>query len=298
MLRLFLNQTRVFTGVVLLLLVGSLMPTAWARGLSVGPRTFVNTLLTPIQRPLASISTALRPREGLDVRLGSISDMERQVLETRVELAQLRANLAAANARIEQLADVRRQLGLRGVTLLTAVAEWSPSRQFQALTLNRGAGDGVVEGQVVADGLNLIGRITVAAPVMASVRPVTNPGTHLAVRIAPARGGDRFTLVQVQSLPDGRGFLARADVADPVQLGDLAHLQDVGWPPEAQGLIVGQVVAINHDEQDPILRRQIVIAPLREVSSIRHVVVFVPQIQPISPPEGAAAPPPAVRNVR
>ena len=71
-------------------------------------------------------------------------------------------------------------------------------------------------------------------------------------------------------------FIAVVSEDQPIQIGDLAHLEDRTWPREARAVVVGKVVEIAPDPNDPVLRQRVVIQPIRSLRHLSRLVVLVP----------------------
>ena len=108
--------------------------------------------------------------------------------------------------------------------------------------------------------------------------PITSAGTRLAVSIRPpVAGGDAPAVpAPVYADDDGRTFFGQVDGSRTVRVGDLAHLDDDGWPKEVQRFVVGVVRDVQKDPTDPALSKRVRIETIRPFERIRRVVVVVP----------------------
>ena len=85
--------------------------------------------------------------------------------------------------------------------------------------------------------------------------------------------GDRSPRVRLRAPGDGTldGDIARdADVG----VGDIVFLADASWPESAQFMRIGEIVAIEDKEQNP-LRRMIVVRPVYQVYDISAVTLLI-----------------------
>ena len=73
-----------------------------------------------------------------------------------------------------------------------------------------------------------------------------------------------------------------------IKPGDLAHLSDERWPAVAQGFVVGQVVNIKPDPDNPMLYQRVTIKPRFDLASLSEVTVLAPAPAPGSPAPGTA----------
>jgi hypothetical protein len=271
-----LKQHRVVGSVTVLLFVGSVLPTNWAQTVSALPYALVWSVLTPLRSPLHMLAISLRSPADLDVNLGNARQIEDQLIEARVLLAQKDAELIEAKRVIAILTEVRRQYPLRGVQLVPAtVVDLSVRPRRLAIKLGRGHGIGLQ--MAVTDGGNLIGRIGRVGPVSADVWPITATGTSLAVRIdVPSIGrAARGVAVMLQANGDGLSLNGRVDVGS-VKTGQWAYLDDPEWPRDVHLFVVGIVDEVAADESDPTLHSRVRIKPIRSFARLRAVQVVLP----------------------
>lgn len=271
------SQPQIIAAIALLLFIASQSTTSCAQRFVSPAHDLVRSFTAPVAGPLESLGSSLRSNSDNNIDLGSHAQLERNLLEQQVYNEQLRQHLESLTTKMNQLAAVRKYRGLRDVTLLDADVTWAEGADGRALRISVGTRDGVADGQVVTDGINLVGRITGVESGYAVVRPITRRPSHLAARLrTPTAAPDvRGAIVQVTLDDQGRRFLGRADAADQVQVGDVAHLDDHKWPAIAQGFLIGKVVAVEKDENDPLLRRIVVVEPIRHIANLRSVVVLL-----------------------
>jgi len=272
--RLF-NSQRTLIGLIILLLASSLLPARWARVISSQPRHLLQASLAPVDHLLKPLADKLRRPPDLPVDLGNREEYER----AKQQIVELQYKLRQATEQIAELSQTRSQLRLVGVQLLPAtVTAWSGDRLHPSLMINRGSRHGLRPGLVVARGFSLMGRVTDTGPVTATARLITAPKTYLIVSIRPpaTTTEPREILTQVQAAGSGSEFWCETSADDPIQINDLAYLYDDAWPTEARGLVVGKVTRIDPHPDDPILRRRVVIRPIRSLMHLDHVTVIIP----------------------
>ena len=274
-----LRPRQILLILVALLLVGSFLPGRWAGSISYQPRHFVNAATRPITYPLKLLSDSIRQPAELTIDESDRAILREQYGVALATIRRLERQLEEAQQETATLSQVREHLGLSGVQLYPAsVIAWSGDPIQPSLTINRGSRHRLRVGLVVASGFNLVGRISSVGPVTSTARLISSPDTQLTLKILPPLpdAPPRRMLIQARSDKRGEQFVAQTDVDDPVQVGDLAHLADDLWPLEASGLVVGKVVAIEKDPDDPILRRLTQIEPIRSFAHLDRVVVQIP----------------------
>lgn len=271
-----LKQHRVVASVTLLLLVGSLLPTTWAQRISSLPYALVWSVLTPLRSPLHMLAISMRASADVDIDLGNAAQIEQQLIEIRVLLAQKDAELVEARRLIAILTEVRRQYPLRGVQLVPATVV-DLSIRPQRLVIKLGRDHGVGLHMAVTDGGSLIGRISHVGATSADVWPIAAVGTRLAVRIdTPAMGSvARGVTAMLQAKGDGRSLIGRVDVGS-VKVGQWAYLDDPEWPRDVHLFVVGVVVEVVADESDPTLHSRVRVDPIRSFARLRAVQVVMP----------------------
>jgi hypothetical protein len=280
------RSRRLLSLVVLLLLIAVMLPSRWAHAVSRGPREIVVAALRPADL-LRDIGDSARGHEPADIARPADRDLEALYGQALRINENLRTRLDTANQQIAQLSGIRQMFPAEPMELVAAgVLTSGAVGDAASLVIDKGRRDGVREGQTVTCGIHLIGRVTDASPNRATVRPITIPGTHLAVKIKPALPQvDRAPAPVLIKAADGAKFVAEVDVSNGVAVGDLAHLyQQRGWPNEAQGFVVGQVTEVLKDEKNPLLRRIVTIEPYQKSAQVRDVVVLVPFAADDTPP--------------
>lgn len=263
----------------MLMLAASLAPQSLAAHLWTMPRHVLLLALSPLETPLHQVSDEIRAPLNPKPDLGPAMELENNYMDLLSYNAKLKQELREANEFVVQLAQIR-NLRKASETLLPArVTLSTQGLEIRSLTLGVGSTDDVRQGMVVAAGYNLVGRIASVGTHTSTVRMINSPGTFLAVTIVPPVNDNtpRQTVAHLEVAEDGMTFFARGDINDPVKKGDLAFLADDRWPTGAQGLIIGQVTAIDPDEKTPLLRTRITLTPLKALMHLGQVLVIQPQ---------------------
>lgn len=248
----------------------SQIPSSCVRSISDRPRDIVASLLNPLTHPLKRLADSVRRRHDLEVEAPRHENRE----EALQYIRRLEAELDDAHETIAQLSQTRQILTFQSVKLTSASVTASSDH---TLTINKGRMAGLRDGLVATAWGNLVGRISHAGPVTATIQLITALKTLLTVRIVPPVPGEppRDRLVQVQA--DHGFFTAVVNENHPVEHGDLAHLEACNWcPPDARGFVVGKVVKIEPHPDDPMLRQRLVIQPIKSLRHLSAVAVLVP----------------------
>lgn len=150
----------------------------------------------------------------------------------------------------------------------------------EVYVLNVGANRGVTVGAVaVFDGSHLIGRIGSVASLTSTLIPITEPRAgYLQASVAGSErtqgsgdGEPPHTLLRGAN--DG---MLRGDVdrSAGVQLNDIVYLDDPNWPRTARAMIIGQVVAVEPKDENP-LHVRITVKPRFTASGVTNVTIKV-----------------------
>ncbi len=262
-----------------LALLLSLLPASWAHAVSSRPRRVLDFVLRPVTHLLHNLGVALRGRAEDRLEIGSsqarIEDYYAQLLAYS---RQLEESLVEAQGQVTLLSQTRRQAAFTGYQLLPASVVTGPDARRFLVTINRGVRQGVAAGQAVAAGASVVGRVREASGSGAVVQLVSDPKLLLDVRlIAPTPGQATLqTRAQLRPLADRQSFETIVSKENAVQQGDVAHLSDQYWPAEAQGLIVGRVVKVEPNPENPTLQNRVVVEALPRLGFLTRVFVLVP----------------------
>ncbi len=278
--RLF-TPKRVLALVAAALLIASFLPFGAASAIASIPRKFVRAVTAPVSAPLNALGRALRPPRHVEPDLGSADQMRAELGLALQRINSLQSQLKAANERIAVLSQVRQTAGMTGSRLIDArVSGFSSRRNHPVLHLTRGTSSGVNNGMAAVWGFNLVGVIENAGSRNADVRLITAPKTSMEVTFAPPTAdpsAPRYT-DRIKLADDGRTFEAVVNLDAPVQVGDLAHLNDAAgnWPPLAKGFVVGRVIDVNDRTSNPLLLKKVIVQPLVDLPRLNTVQVIEP----------------------
>ena len=273
----YLTQRRALVIVAAVLLLSSLAPVRVSSKLAYLPGSIVSFTTQPFTQGLRWLATTLRPPTERELDL---SDAETRQLygEALSLIRRLEYKLAAAEQQIALLTQSR-TIALSGVQLVDAsVTGYSGERLNPVLSINRGRAGGIYPGAPVVSGFNLVGRVTEAYPASADVGLVNAPGATLLVRILPPtpEAGPREVKEMIHLTEGGEMWEVSVAKGQPVREGDIAQLSDPSWPPEAQGYLIGQVVEVEPDPQNPLNAKRVRIRPMAPLTELSRVTVLVP----------------------
>ncbi len=272
------TSNQLLAAVVLILLVMCVLPAQTAAKAALPLSNAVRFAVWPISAWLHRAGTAIRATPEPVGLAPSDSEALREELDKVWQYnRRLEQELQDARKTIQHLGHMRQMMPDTQTDLVVGrVIGTNLATPSQTLTLDIGTNHGLRPGLAVVSGFNLVGQVTEAQPQKALVKPITSPDTLLNLRIVPASAGEPAREGFVSARAVAGGFTGTVGANDPIKLGDLAHLYDESWPPEARGFVVGQVVALDPLERDPLLRKKIKIEPLRSPTALDRVVVLLP----------------------
>lgn len=290
MKRSFLTPRRLLALLAVLLLVSSFLPVdqdsqaaeqrrAWGSRLAERPRALVAAAISPVTRLLHALSTGLRSQDRDPVLWDTWDDLAVRYGRALQRNERLEQENTALKRQIAQLSQIRELFGLAGVSLVDARVNASSTDPLNpVLTINRGERHGVRRQMAVASAFSLVGEVTNVGPFTSDVRLITAPGTQLRVRLVPPTpdAAARTIEVQLERAEDGPWFEVQLGTQQPVQPGDLAHLSDPIWPTEAMGFVVGQVIEVGPDPDDPLNFQRVIVKPIPPLTRLNRVTVLVP----------------------
>lgn len=279
-----LTSRRALALLIAVLAVTSLLK---ARYCVYGPplRNAVDTLLMPVARPLNTLTADVRGHADRPVLgdLQHLSDELRYEQALVISLQKRVRELELSNAALQGLSH---RIGQDYVFREAHVIGRSSDPAARTLIIDKGARGGLRTGMVVVDGANLVGKLIEVGPSTSVLGLITSPDTLLEVVLTPPhlpKGGLPAARQHVTQLKVNKKHQLYADDLDrvvPVAAGDYARLDDErgpeGWPQAVQGMIVGQVVSVSPNPNQPLLQ-SVVVEPMRSLLHLETVTVVVPR---------------------
>lgn len=247
-------------------------------------RALLDTLATPVYwvadlpgrldgwagKHLRSRSTLVRHNERLQRENLLLQGSALQMASLQAENVRLRA-LLSSSALVRNDVQVAELIGV------------SPDPMRHLLVINKGAGDGVYEGQPLVDADGLMGQVVEVAEFNSRVLLITDPTHSTPVQVK--RNG-------VRAIAEGNGSLDALEVhhipvtAD-IQVGDLLVSSGLGgrFP---TGYPVGEVTQVDRDPGQPFA--QILARPSAALDRSRYVLLVFVESTSADEPESGAAP--------
>lgn len=199
---------------------------------------------------------------------------ENEALRTELLIHQRKvqqmASLVAENTRLRQLLNSAETIDER--VLVAELVGISPNPVQHRVIINRGARDGVYQGQPVVDAYGLVGQVVSVGRGSSQVLLITDASHALPVQVN--RNGLRL-------VAEGQGDLSQLSLRHvsstmDIQEGDLLISSGLGqrFPP---GYPVALVERIEHDPGRPFAT--VIARPMAELARNRHVLLVFDRSQ-------------------
>ncbi|MEX2672578.1 MAG: rod shape-determining protein MreC [Phycisphaeraceae bacterium] len=268
---------RVMIAVVVVLFVLALLPHRYS-GYGSLLNSVTGTLLSVVSKPMNSLSSALRQRYD-QPELGTEQELSERVLELRGQVMALEQRERDLERAVAELQGLRRRQGDSYVHRRAAVVGRGSDPAGGMLQLNIGTRHGLRVGMPAVQGASVVGRITQAGPTSSTLGLLTTPGSLVevvTVSEGPGATGGRRARLLLEATAGPQLIANQVDRQLPTEAGDFARLMDETWPESVQGMLVGRVVAVEEDADDPLLKR-VGVRPLRSLRDLDSVIVIVPR---------------------
>lgn len=235
--------------------------------------------LTPLSRIV--LSPFIEAQTWISTRfqaIHSIINSPTDMAQLQQRNAELEAEVARLQSEIIRLEDLAKEVEVLSTLVDFAAANpqskylganviaYDPSPFMSYVIINRGSDDGLRRGMPVVTSQGLVGRITAVNPVASRVQLITDPGSHINVRMqsTDAEGilsGQITGEVVLENLPQN----------DLVQPGDLVLTSGLGgsFPPD---IIVGQVTSVRQHDYD--LFQSASVQPVVDFANLEIVLVI------------------------
>lgn len=228
-------------------------------------------VISELTRPFSSVAvgtqSSLRGVWDRYIYLIGVS-LENEALHQQVEtLKQERtkqAEVEAENKRLRELLGLAEAFPHKRVT--ASVISYDPSTWVRAMTIDRGATEGVEVGNAVTTGGGIVGQVVAVSPHTARVLLITDRSSGVDVLTQESRG---------RGIIEGRGGydceLRYVDDADDVKVGDklVTSGLDGVFP---KGLPVGVILSV--DTGLGGLFKSIRVRPSAQFSKLEEVIIF------------------------
>lgn len=203
------------------------------------------------------------------------TQLRQQLLFAQREL-QLLAGLASENSRLRELQEASQ--AVQGRVMTAEIINVSNDPGSRRVLINRGAQNGVIEGQAMLDAHGLMGQVEEVLPFTSWVLLITDSRHGTPVQVN--RNGERTIARGSRGDAPGLELEFVPDTAD-ISVGDLLVSSGLGqrFPKDYP---VAEVTSIIHDPGQPFA--QIRARPLAQMDRTRHVMLVIPDDEAIVGP--------------
>jgi rod shape-determining protein MreC len=250
---------------VVILFASSLLVLALDRGgLLVGPRTFLSSVVLPVQVGWYRFTQTIGKEVEVVGQIGTIHEDNFRLLE---ENDRLKAKVSELKRVEEENLQLRAQISsvaTKALQLLPAqTLGFLPDFGTKELLLSEGSLHGVKIGQVVVVGEVALGKISSVQPDRSTLRLITDPSSKVLVKTS--QGSKGILIGQFQAYAK----LTKVLQEEKLSVGDIVFTSgEEDWP---KGLIVGEVAKVSKHENE--LFQEAEVKPL--VLYDRQDLVFV-----------------------
>jgi len=224
-------------------------------------------LLAVVQKPVSRITAHASGVWRDYIALWGVEEENRLLREEVRQYKLLNSEYqeaVATNIRLRKLLDFKETLPMPTAT--ARIIGKDPGFWFHTVIIDRGGGDGVLEGMPVVTAEGVVGQVINIAPRSAKILLANDPNSAIEAMVQRSR-------VRCIVKGDGRGLdmfyvLKSSDVVE----GDLVVTSEMGgiFP---KGLIIGTVTSVASSERGMFL--QIAVAPAVDFSQLENVVVIM-----------------------
>ncbi|HEX5340158.1 MAG TPA: rod shape-determining protein MreC [Gammaproteobacteria bacterium] len=244
----------------------------------------LSALVYPVQAAV-NVPYALAgwTREKLATHFSLVSEnaaLKQQELTQSAQLQRL-ASLEQENARLRMLMGASKQVPGRVVVAEILSVDLDPFRH--RVIINKGAADGVFDGQTLLDAHGIVGQIIRADPISSEAAFITDPSQAIQVEIN--RTGLRTLAVGTANV----GTLSLPYLANnaDVQIGDVLSSSGLGgrYP---KGYPVGIVNQVSHDSAEAFAT--VTAQPSADLNHGHNVLLYFPVETPLPVPKPESHP--------
>jgi len=191
--------------------------------------------------------------------------LEGKLIELKARL-QTYNNLLLENQKLTQLLDATYTIPEYQITL-AHIKSISQSRLTKQLIINKGSKDGVRNRQLAVGSDGVVGQVTQATPLYATVKLITDPTQHIPVK--SVRNGIRGITKGLAT--NERGMIVEFIPLDSdIKLGDIFVTSGIGttYPP---GYLVGEVSIIDKPPNEAFLT--IILKPIQNMDKLEFILI-------------------------
>jgi rod shape-determining protein MreC len=229
-----------------------------------------STVLAPIQ---LGLSETLSEGANFADTIGRVRILASENADYRDQVEQLQSELVRMHELEVENRDLRNLLGMKERTgpsalIPVSVIARDDTPYVQAITIDRGATDGVRQDAVVITNKGLVGRVERVNPTSSKVRLINDLNSSVGVRLQTEA---RTTGVLRGQSQGNSMVIAYIRQDDPIEQGDLVLTSGQGevFP---EGLVVGKVARVERKDADPF--QAAVVDPAVEMDKLERLYVL------------------------
>jgi rod shape-determining protein MreC len=229
-----------------------------------------STMLAPFQMGVAG---TVEEAANFMLTIQRVRDLATQNADYRDQVDQLQSKLVQMHELEVENRDLRNLLSMKertgpGALIPVSVIARDDTPYVQAITIDRGANDGIRQDAVVITHKGLVGHVERVNPTSAKVRLINDLNSSVSVRLQTdsrttglLRGQSQGNLMVIAYIPQ----------TDVVQPSDVVLTSGLGemYP---EGLVVGKVARVERKDADPF--QAAVVEPAVEMDKLERLYVL------------------------
>lgn len=272
-----LTSRKALAAVVGVLLLNALLPIGYAKWVGKLPTSITQTLAVPVSHPLSWASHQMRPEDR-----GRAQDMtEAEWIQEKEEYERLNRELWAINRDLRESLETFRALALvidlkEIKPVEAAVINFNNDRNNPVMRISQGTRVGIKGKDPVVFRTNLLGLVeNDPGTLNCKVELVSRPGFRIRVAMEPAGiEDDRDPIIDyAQTHESGQYFIVQHEKGHGLEPGHIAWVND-DLHELARGFLLGRIVEIKPDPDNPHTLDQIIIRPDVPIGPQARVMVI------------------------
>lgn len=232
----------------------------------------IRTITSPVRTGFSYITGEITGFRDFIIDMRAYKADNERLEAENIELKRQNRDVAVyreENERLKEMLELKESM--TNYSMVAArIISYSDSNWYDSIEINKGAVNGISEGNAVITPDGVVGRVTKVGPNYSIVTTILDPSAAIGIRISRTGGN---------GLVEGDEELSRAmqcqltflDRSTPVIIDDIVETSGTGgiYPP---GLVIGTIVNIAADSTGNLINA--VVAPAVDFDSLQEVLVI------------------------
>lgn len=232
----------------------------------------VKTVVTPIKGGFSYIAHSLEDARNFIWDMRAYKEDNERLETENLNLKQQNRDVASyreENERLTALLNLQNSLS-DYQTVAARVISYSGNNWYEIIEINKGAIDGLKEGNVVITPDGIVGKITEVGPNYSVVCTILDARASVGIKVART-GGSGLVEGDAELAKNMQCKLSFLDRSTPIIVGDVVETSGTGgkYPP---GFLVGSIINISADSTGSL--KYAVIEPAVDFDVLKEVLVI------------------------